>query len=177
MQTLSGNELVLAIALWLIFALLGYRISWRHQVLRGVTPWRFPSYVWAAICFAFGPVGLAVELFAEFTTKPRLPSSLSRVAFRDGSARATLRGSGTIDVQRRPAPSVGETFEQPRPVVTEAAPTPAGPPPPLDASGKPALFGWYADPLKRHEKRYFDGRGWLDLVADAGARSSDPVAQ
>ena len=175
-QTLSGNELVLAVALWLIFALLGYRISSRHQVLRGVTPWRFPSYVWAAICFAFGPVGLAVELFAEFTTKPRLPSSLSRVAFRDSSAaRTTLRGSGAIGMQRRSAPAVGDSFEEPRTAVVEAAPTPSGPPPPLDDAGKAVSFGWYPDPLKRHEKRYFDGRGWLDLVADAGVRSRDPL--
>ena len=174
-QTLSGNELVLAIALWLIFALLGYRISWRHQVLRGVTPWRFPSYVWAAICFAFGPVGLAVELFAEFTTKPRLPSSLSRVAFRDASARETLRGGGSIGVERRSTRSSSQSFDVPKAAALEVAPTPSGPPPPLDDAGKPASFGWYPDPLGRHEKRYFDGRGWLDLVVDAAVRSRDPL--
>ena len=188
-----ATSLVLAVALWLIFALLGYRISWRHQVLRGVTPWRFPSYVWAAICSRSGPVGLAVELLAEFTTKPRLPSSLSRVASRDASTKAAMRGSATIDSQRgsatidsqrgsatidsqpRSAPAVGASYEDNRRTVIEIAPTPTGPPPPLDATGKTAPFGWYADPLSRHEKRYFDGRGWLDLVADGGVRSSDPI--
>lgn len=174
-QALSGNELVLAVALWLIFALLGYRISWRHQVLRGVTPWRFPSYVWAGICFAFGPVGLAVELLAEFTTKPRLPSSLGRVSFKDASAKAALRNGDTLSAQGRPMRAAGETFEETRRAVIEVEAPPKGPPAPVDNIGKTAIFGWYPDPLARHEKRYFDGRGWLDLVSDAGVRSSDPL--
>jgi hypothetical protein len=36
--------------------------------------------------------------------------------------------------------------------------------------------GWYADPLARHEHRYWDGTTWTDFVADAGAVGSDPVA-
>jgi hypothetical protein len=50
-----------------------------------------------------------------------------------------------------------------------------GPALPKDDAGRTALFGWYADPLRRHELRYFDGRRWADFVTDAGVRSSDPI--
>ena len=50
-----------------------------------------------------------------------------------------------------------------------------GPALPKDETGRTALFGWYADPLRRHELRYFDGRRWADFVADGGVRSSDPL--
>ena len=169
-KALSGNELVFGFVLLSLFALLGYRISAIHRVLRGVTPWRFPSFVWAAICFAFGPIGLVVELFAEFTTKPRLPSSLGRLAFRDP---ATRQGTGSTIT------GVAMTPVMPTPVGPPAGidvePIYRGPALPKDESGKTALFGWYADPLRRHELRYFDGRRWADLVADNGVRSSDPL--
>ena len=182
-QALSGNELVLTIALWLIFALLGYRISWRHQALRGATPWRLPSFVWAVICFAFGPIGLVVELVAEFTTKPRLPSSLRRLSFRDASGRIGLRNQQTspigttVDAGTAPT-EIGTHIEAP-PLpgasIPILEPLRLGPPLPLDASGKTAAFGWYPDPLKRHELRYFDGKGWSAFVRDSGVRSEDPI--
>jgi hypothetical protein len=184
-QALSGNELVLTVALWLIFALLGYRISWRHQALRGVTPWRFPSFVWAVICFTFGPIGLVVELFAEVTTKPRLPSSLGRLSIRDASARLGLRSqqqtsplSATREAGTGAQADIGVRAQTPPPqeaLQPVVQPVPLGPPPPLDAAGKTAAFGWYADPLAHHELRYFDGRGWSDFVKDGGVRSSDPL--
>jgi hypothetical protein len=169
-KTVSGNELVFAFALLSLFALLGYRISAIHRVLRGVTPWRFPSFVWAAICFAFGPIGLVVELFAEFTTKPRLPSSLGRLAFRDPATRqaTNTRIPGVAMAPTMPAtvaPQIGVDVE----------PIYRGPALPKDEAGRTALFGWYADPLGRHELRYFDGRRWADFVADGGVRSADPL--
>jgi hypothetical protein len=182
-QTLSGNTLVFALALWVIFALLGYRISWRHQALRGVTPWNFPSFFWALICFIFGPIGLAVELIAEFTTKPRLPSSLGRLSFRDVSARLGLRDQRSPTVVGTTDTGASQTEIGVR---TEAPPLPGasipmleplhlGPPPPLDDSGKTAAFGWYPDPLKRHEQRYFDGKGWSAFVRDNGVRANDAL--
>jgi hypothetical protein len=35
--------------------------------------------------------------------------------------------------------------------------------------------GWYADPSKRHEFRYWDGAAWTANVADAGQVSTDPM--
>ena len=36
--------------------------------------------------------------------------------------------------------------------------------------------GWHADPMGRHEHRYWDGTQWTDQVSDAGQVSSDPVS-
>lgn len=35
--------------------------------------------------------------------------------------------------------------------------------------------GWYADPLARHETRYWDGTGWTENVQDAGVPAVDPL--
>lgn len=40
-----------------------------------------------------------------------------------------------------------------------------------DARG--AAPGWYADPLGRHQLRWFNGRGWTSDVADGGVRGVD----
>jgi uncharacterized RDD family membrane protein YckC len=34
--------------------------------------------------------------------------------------------------------------------------------------------GWFADPLRRHEFRYWDGASWTEHVSDAGRGSVDP---
>jgi uncharacterized protein DUF2510 len=35
---------------------------------------------------------------------------------------------------------------------------------------------WYADPLGRHEVRYWDGSAWTELVATGGVEGTDPLA-
>src|SRR5439155_10777943 len=35
--------------------------------------------------------------------------------------------------------------------------------------------GWYPDPTRRHELRYWDGYTWLDNVSDKGAAATDPL--
>ncbi len=34
--------------------------------------------------------------------------------------------------------------------------------------------GWYRDPSGRHERRYWDGKGWSEHVSDQDVRSLDP---
>jgi hypothetical protein len=47
---------------------------------------------------------------------------------------------------------------------------------PLDtAAATAAASGWFADPLGRHELRYWDGATWTEHVADAGAPAIDPI--
>ena len=38
-----------------------------------------------------------------------------------------------------------------------------------------AKADWYADPLGRHQFRYWDGQAWTDTVADDGQTSVDPL--
>jgi len=36
---------------------------------------------------------------------------------------------------------------------------------------------WYADPMGRHQFRYWDGVAWTDSVTDDGKQTTDPVSQ
>jgi Protein of unknown function (DUF2510) len=38
-----------------------------------------------------------------------------------------------------------------------------------------AAAGWFADPGRRHELRYWDGRRWTEHVADRGTQGVDPL--
>jgi hypothetical protein len=157
------------------FGIVGYRISARHRAIRGVTPWRLPSVVWGLICFLFWLLGVLVEYLAGVTTKPANP------------APGPLRQPGTAPHPAHPVQAAqrGEVGELPpfRPVSTAAAVEPAvtapvAPhlrPPKSDREDRGALFGWYPDVTGRHEKRYFDGRRWNELVADDGVISTDPL--
>ncbi|HUY29844.1 MAG TPA: DUF2510 domain-containing protein [Acidimicrobiales bacterium] len=152
----TRGEIVGSLAFACLFAMLGYRMSHRHRLARGVTPWRLPSVVWGAICFFFQPFGLVVELVAQATTKPAAPApAAGHLSRYPGPETTVLRGAIEID------PPVA---------------APAGPPPPArDETGATPLFGWYADATGRHEQRYWDGRRWSEHVLDDGARGVDPV--
>jgi hypothetical protein len=160
----STGDLALSAAFAVVFALLGYRISARHRMMRGVTPWRLPSFVWAILCAIFQPFGIILELVAEFTTRPQprpspAPGGTEPTRpFAFGGSRATSTETlAPIDIAPGPS-SFG-------PVLA----------PPDDGSGQSPLFGWYPDTTGRHALRYWDGRGWTDHVADDGKASTDPI--
>ncbi|HLX77462.1 MAG TPA: DUF2510 domain-containing protein [Acidimicrobiales bacterium] len=162
----STRDLVASAIFAVVFAALGYRISIRHRAVRGVTPWRLPSIVWAIICGLFQALGIILELIAEWTTRPQPRPSPT---------------PGTPDAARAAFPfasRMSTTAEAIPPIEISPAPgafVPPTAPPPDDGSGHPPLFGWYADPTKRHALRYWDGRVWSDHVADDGNISSDPI--
>jgi hypothetical protein len=160
----TSGDIAASFVFAVVFAVLGYRMSWRHRVVRGVTPWRVPSAVWAVICFFLQPFGIIVELLAQFTTKPSLPTG---PAPRMTNA---FPGYPTQSVAPGGEPSYPTVSAPVMPIV------PAGPPPPAgDGSGHTPLFGWYPDVTGRHEQRYWDGRGWSALVRDHGVEGSDPI--
>ena len=53
----------------------------------------------------------------------------------------------------------------------------AAAPPPVEAPQPSAVApaGWLADPLGRHELRYWDGERWTEHVSDGGAQATDPL--
>jgi hypothetical protein len=161
----SSGELALSAAFAAVFALLGYRISVRHRMTRGVTPWRLPSIFWAILCAVFQPFGIILELVAEFTTRPQPRPS------------PTPGGSGPSGREFAFGGSRATAAETLAPIEIAAGPAPYGPvlPPPSDGSGRPPLFGWYRDVTERHALRYWDGRGWTEHVADDGKASTDPL--
>jgi len=139
--------------LLVLFAFAGYRYSARNEILRGTTPWHIPSAVWAIICLATGPFGLLLEFVAVRTTKPvSLPVTVG-----NGVAAREWTPVTTPDVE---------------PVAAAAQPGVAAA---NDGSGKMALFGWYPDPTGRHERRYWDGKGWTNLVEDHLVTTEDPL--
>ncbi|MHB1599294.1 MAG: DUF2510 domain-containing protein [Acidimicrobiales bacterium] len=161
----SRGEVVVSLVFACVFAGLGYRMSYRHRLTRGVTPWRLPSAIWALICFFLQPFGIIVEILAQATTKSAYPSPSPSPTVQ---AHAGTRPYGVFPV----APPAGVAGPQ----LTETPPAPKGPAPPAsDVEGKPAMFGWYPDVMRRHTERYWDGRGWTDLVRDDGVSGSDPI--
>jgi hypothetical protein len=156
----KGNALFVDIAFAVVFGLLGYHLSRRHRLLRGVTPWRLPSFAWALICLVLQPIGIIVELVAEFTTRPAEPARDPR-APQGYHAVATSSPTATA-LEAHAAHGLGTSPGHLAP-------------PPGDGSGQTPLFGWYADVTKRHELRYWDGRQWSDHVADAGTMAIDPL--
>jgi hypothetical protein len=144
------NTTTLLISLLCAFG--GYRFSVRSALLRGSTPWRMPSIVWGIICLT-GPLGLLIELVAVRTTKaPPIPANIGNVIGETAWSSATSY-------------AIGDT-----PVVTDSGHAAAN-----DGSGKTALFGWYPDPSGRHERRYWDGKGWTSLIEDNLVTAEDPL--
>ncbi|MGA8296717.1 MAG: DUF2510 domain-containing protein [Acidimicrobiales bacterium] len=160
----SVKDLAISAAFAVVFAFLGYRISQRYRLIRGVTPWKIPSPVWAIICGLFQAFGIILELVAEVTTRPQPRPQPTP------NASTTTRPPFTY--------SGGPTSSTDAMAPITIAPANAHPPglaPQVDGEGRPALFGWYPDPTKRHALRYWDGRFWSDNVADDGAVAVDPA--
>ena len=65
--TYSNSTLIEGLVLGAAFVLLGYFLSERYRRVRGVTPWRMPSGVWAALMFLFSLIGVVVNLFSDLT--------------------------------------------------------------------------------------------------------------
>lgn len=57
---------------------------------------------------------------------------------------------------------------------TSATATPASAPAAQAASTPSVPAGWYADPAKRFELRYWDGSAWTEHVSRAGQQYTDP---
>ena len=153
----SAKDLAISAAFAVVFALLGYRISARHRAIRGVTPWRIPSYLWAIICGLFQAFGIILELIAEVTTRPQ-----PRPSPTPGTPNAARP---SFPFQRSPMTAPEATIAPIEIAPASFTATSSIAPPPDDGSGHPALFGWYQDPTKRHALRYWDGRAWTGHAA------------
>lgn len=165
----SAGEVAMSVVLAVVFAALGYRMSARHRMVRGVTPWRIPSIAWAVICLFLQFIGLAIEVVAELTT--RSPYSPATPAERPEQHYAPPTSAPRLPGIASTGDGGGGLEDLPAPEVTGSG----YPPPAADASGAPASFGWYADPTGRHERRYFDGRCWSEHVLDASTLARDPL--
>lgn len=160
----SVKDLAISAAFAVVFAFLGYRISQRYRLIRGVTPWKIPSPVWAIICGLFQAFGIILELVAEITTRPQPRPQPTPNATASTRPPFTYSGGQTSSTD-----TLGPI------TIAPATQRPLGLTPPVDGNGRPALFGWYPDPTKRHGLRYWDGRVWSQHVSDDGNIAVDPV--
>jgi hypothetical protein len=67
----SDGLVAIEFVLGVVFAFLGFRASERYRRANGVTPWRWPSAVWAVLFFVSLLLGLVLYLIARSTTRPK----------------------------------------------------------------------------------------------------------
>lgn len=133
------------IALSIIAAGYTYSGAQRFRAQTGVSPWHLPPWLWGAITFCFWLIGIVLFAVARATTRHR-PVDAGSPAI-DQPVQQVVTGEGHL----------GRTFG------TNQPPSQARPP-----------AGWYADPGRRHELRFWDGKGWTEHVSDGGERGIDP---
>lgn len=179
-RSASPSELALSAALAVLFAALGYRMSVRHRAVRGVTPWRLPSVVWALICLVLQFLGLALEIVAELTTRsPWSAAPFSRAEpppnpEAASETRSAYAPPATPPVAVGPVSSPSSAPDTRSEAGQDEVATP-WPSPPPDERGQRASFGWYPDPTGRHRLRYYDGRYWSQHALDGDQLSEDPL--
>ncbi len=169
---LSGSQLILILALSLVWAWLGYRLSENDRRTLGRTPWGIPSVVWALFWFISLILGLVLYLIAHANGVRRAQQSGG------GPAAAAMAVGNQTVAERFPV--------YPHPVNSSA--TPQGPedsqeiggegaPPGPEASGGTGGPGavpevsppaWHPDPSGRFQFRWWDGREWTSQVATNG---------
>jgi hypothetical protein len=134
------------VAQWVILVTARYPRSW-SDFATGVVRWgaRVSGYT----------IGL-IDRYPPFTFDPSI-------------ATAAPAGPGPL-----PGPGAPGGFAPWTGPVTPAAPAP-GAPPWTGAVTPMAPAGWYPDPARRHEYRYWDGAVWTAQVADRGQASVDPL--
>jgi hypothetical protein len=142
---------------------------------------------------AFGYHGTGTGCFTTFLKTAGFQVSENDMA--EVSPPARLRpegfvGLGAASEESGGAKEAGETprtdpavaAPEPRPAAgaaVAAEPAPAAAPAeaaaPVAAPAAPPA-DWYADPLARHQYRYWDGSAWTEHVADNGQASLDPLS-
>jgi hypothetical protein len=164
----SGSELVIILALSVVWAMLGYRLSENDRKALGRTPWGLPSALWAFFWFLSLILGLILYLIAH-------SSGVRRV-----QQQPSMRPAGSeLDLAARKAPkpagkgSISEQFPAyPSPVNAQL-------PPPLpdhsalqttDPVTDPVVSppAWQPDPSGRFHYRWWDGGQWTSQVSTDG---------
>jgi len=189
----SGTQWVILVALSILWAVLGYRLSENDRRTLGRTPWGLPSALWAFFWFLSLVLGLVLYLIAHTNGVRRARQGLS------------VPGSPPATGWAMTAPSVAEQFPAyPRPANSQtpspvgAGPTdgqtgPAAPAAPSTPGAAPPVPGtqapvgpwtpgpqgvtvswphsppaWHPDPSGRFHYRWWDGYQWTSQVSTDG---------
>lgn len=118
---LSGAQVVVLLALSVVWAVLGYRLSENDRKRLGRTPWGLPSAVWALFWFLSLIVGLVLYLIAH-------SGAVRRAQQMPPTGGSPLTGpSGVSGFSSAKAPTIAEQFPAyPQPANSRPADTGAG---------------------------------------------------
>jgi len=181
----SSARVIVYLVIGVAFGYLGFRVSEGYKRANGVTPWRWPSLLWAVIFLFSLLLGVVLYLIARSTTRPKAgPNDWPGTPQGSGPAPPWSGGGpgpqdfgaggpppGVWNVPPPPEATFPVFGQQGPPAVPNIPPgAPAQPPPP-----PPPPRSWLPDPSGRHELRYWDGARFTEHVADAGKISVDPI--
>jgi Protein of unknown function (DUF2510) len=139
-----------------VIAIAAYLSSESFKKKNGVTPWHWPSWLWAVVGFFSFLLCLILFMIASRRTKPAMVSSSGPDSgFGPPISSPMLAQSFTTD-----AHGWGQS----------APPMAAG------ANGHTPQQGvWHADPTGRFASRYWDGSSWTEHVSDGNTTTTDPL--
>jgi hypothetical protein len=129
-----------------VVAVIAYRESESFKRNNGVTPWHWPSWVWALVGLLSLVLCAVLLVIARRNTKP----------VQMGFFQAPSSRGSSHDVGSQP---VWGNDPSPMPASPTTAPSPS----------------WYQDPTGRFASRYWDGSQWTPIVSDGNATTSDPL--
>ena len=133
-----------------VVAAVAYRESEKFKRTNGVTPWNWPSWLWAVVGF------ISLILCAILITIAKKNTTPVGTQWEPSS----LGDSGPLSPSRAFATSAAVSGSVP----VSSASAPLQPPP-----------AWHADPCGRFASRYWDGLRWTEHVSDGNSTSVDPV--
>jgi len=148
------NLIILALAV--VVAVVAYTSSESFKKKNGVTPWHWPSWLWAVVGFVSLLLCLILFMIASRRTKPvTAPASGS-----------TPGDSG----QPLPTPAYASAVTDQNGWGQGSAPSV-----PFPGATTPSPGVWHADPTGRFASRYWDGARWTEHVSDGNSTTTDPL--
>jgi len=117
----------------------------------------------AAVAWEFGDAFLALMHVAAWLLVGAVARAYARRVV-EPPAGTVLAAVGTHAAAASAAYASGAAEAASVPAASASWAVPAGVP-----------VAWYADPLARHELRWWDGAQWTAYVADGGVQASDPL--
>jgi hypothetical protein len=151
-----------------LIGFLAHRESERFKNKNGVTPWHWPSWVWAVVGFMLGLIGALVLFVSTRTTKPVSGAQPGTTPLQPGAM------AGTSETPKPdPIPAfVGAAGASGEGSGTETVTGPSHAAPAAHATHPPA---WLNDPTGRFASRYWTGSLWTEHVSDGSSTTTDPL--
>ncbi len=170
MLQLTGGQWAVLSVVYVLAAVLGWRLAVRDRRLLGRTPWGIPALAWAAIWLASPAIGLVLFLVAHAGelrrvrevppgAQPGLSAGAPNLAIRDRPQTAAEQFPAYPQPANSPGPGSGHVSGP-----TEAAP-PKPAAPPTAAVSPPA---WHPDPSGHFQYRWWNGSEWTSHVSTDG---------